>query len=94
MFRTLALALVLACAGQAVADDAQRPSMPPVVNINTAEATELADALVGVGLSRAQAIVAYRKSNGAFRDVADLARVKGIGMRTVARNADRIVLDE
>ena len=34
------------------------------ININTASAQQLADQLVGIGLSRASKIVAYRKANG------------------------------
>jgi competence protein ComEA len=35
-------------------------AMAAPVNINTASATEIADALNGIGLSKAQAIVDYR----------------------------------
>ena len=38
-----------------------------VVNVNTATAEEIAQALKGVGLKKAEAIVAYRKSNGQFQ---------------------------
>lgn len=63
------------------------------VNINTASAEELAEALDGVGLSKAQAIVAYRETNGAFEHADELVNVKGIGLRTVDRNRAFIVLD-
>ncbi len=49
------------------------------VNINKASAQEIAQALNGVGLRKAEAIVAYRKLNGAFRKGADLVQVRGIG---------------
>ena len=49
-----------------------------VVNINRASVTEL-DALPGVGPSTAQAIVAYRTTNGPFSSPEDLLNVKGIG---------------
>ena len=62
------------------------------VNINTADAGTLDRVLVGVGPSKAEAIVAYRKANGAFRSADQLAAVKGIGLATVDKNRDRIVV--
>ena len=64
----------------------------PVVNINSASAEELAEALNGVGLSRAQAIIESRDSEGAFQSAEDLARVKGVGPATVEKNRERIRL--
>lgn len=61
-----------------------------VVNINTADAATLDRVLVGIGPSKAQAIVAYRKANGAFKSADALADVKGIGPATIKRNAGRI----
>lgn len=63
-----------------------------VVNINTADAATLDRVLVGIGPSKAQAIVAYRKANGAFKNADALAEVKGIGPATLKRNAGRISL--
>jgi competence protein ComEA len=63
-----------------------------VVNINTADAATLDRVLVGIGPSKAQAIVAHRKAKGAFKSVAQLADVKGIGPATLQRNAGRISL--
>lgn len=60
------------------------------VNVNTASAEEIATALVGVGLTKAQAIVEYREANGAFQDLYELENVKGIGTRTIDRNESRI----
>ena len=62
------------------------------VNINTADAATLDRVLDGVGPSKADAIVQYRKANGAFRSVEQLASVKGIGLATVERNRDRILV--
>ena len=56
------------------------------VNINTASAEVLAERLVGIGLSRAQAIVAYRDTNGNFQDAYELVAVRGVGEATVANN--------
>jgi competence protein ComEA len=62
------------------------------VNINTADAATLDRVLVNVGPSKAEAIVAYRKANGAFRTPDQLASVKGIGLATIEKNRDRIVV--
>jgi len=62
------------------------------VNVNTATAEEIAANLKGVGLSKAQLIVAYREANGAFEHVDQLVNVKGIGIKTVDQNRDLILL--
>jgi competence protein ComEA len=62
------------------------------VNINTADAETLSAELNGVGLTKAQAIVQYRQTNGPFQSAAELAEVKGIGARTVEINRDNIQL--
>ncbi|MBP7597774.1 ComEA family DNA-binding protein [Pseudoxanthomonas mexicana] len=62
------------------------------VNINTADAAALDRVLVGVGPSKAAAIVEYRKANGPFKSAEELAMVKGIGLSTVEQNRDRIEL--
>ena len=78
------LLLSMALAGSVFAQDR--------VNINTADAATLDRVLLNVGPSKAAAIVAYRKEHGAFRSADELAKVKGIGLSTVEKNADRIVL--
>ncbi|MBC7656985.1 MAG: ComEA family DNA-binding protein [Frankiaceae bacterium] len=62
------------------------------VNINTADAATLDRVLNGIGPSKAEAIVAYRKANGPFRSIDQLASVKGIGLSTIEKNRDRIVI--
>ncbi|HVR82528.1 MAG TPA: helix-hairpin-helix domain-containing protein [Luteimonas sp.] len=62
------------------------------VNINTADAATIDQVLVNVGPAKAAAIVAYRKANGSFKSAEQLALVKGIGLKTVEKNRDRIVL--
>ena len=64
------------------------------VNVNTASAEEIAEALKGVGMSKAKAIVAYREENGSFIHADELVNVKGIGLRTVDRNRGMILLQD
>ena len=56
------------------------------VNINTADAETISTELTGIGLSKAEAIVEYRKKHGPFKSVDDLSLVKGIGEKTVEKN--------
>ncbi|RBW48512.1 ComEA family DNA-binding protein [Marinobacter sp. F3R11] len=83
LFATLVLLFALAT-GAVHADDS-------VVNINSADAVTLTS-LEGIGYSKAEAIVAYREANGSFKTPEDLAKVKGIGERTVEKNAERITV--
>ena len=78
------LVLSLALAASALAADR--------VDINRADAATLAEVLNGVGLAKAEAIVAHRQQHGPFRSVEQLAEVKGIGLKTVEKNRDRITL--
>ena len=64
------------------------------VNVNTADAETIAAELKGVGLSKARAIVEYRKKHGPFQSPGDLSLVKGIGERTVEINRDDIRVSE
>ena len=60
-----------------------------VVNINRANEGELVS-LDGIGSSKAQAIILYRDMFGDFKTVDDLAKVKGIGAKTVEKNQRRL----
>ena len=63
------------------------------VNVNEADASTIADVLVGVGISRAQAIVDYREQYGRFYSAEELTAVKGIGQSTVEKNMSRITTE-
>ncbi len=63
------------------------------VNINTADAETISNELQGVGMTKAQAIVEYRKNHGPFRSYDDLTLVKGIGDRTVEINRENILFE-
>ena len=62
------------------------------VDVNTASAEALAEAIHGVGLKRARAIVSYREQYGAFSSVDQLTQVRGIGEKTVERSRDRLIV--
>lgn len=62
------------------------------VDINHADAATIANALDGVGLSKAKAIVAYREAHGPFTSADQVGKVKGIGDRTLERNRAAIQL--
>jgi len=80
----LALAAMLAFSGAAFSYDAQE------VNINTADAQTIAENLNGIGLKKAQLIVAWRTENGNFSDVSSIDQVKGIGQKTIEKNKEYI----
>lgn len=80
------LLLSLALAGSAFAEEK--------VNLNTADAATIDRVLLNIGPAKAQAIVDYRKEHGAFHSPEDLAMVKGVGLKTVEKNRDRIVVDQ
>lgn len=60
------------------------------VNLNTADAETLQRELVGIGATKAQAIVAYREEHGNFASVDELLEVKGIGEATLEKNRDKL----
>jgi len=62
------------------------------VNLNTANAKEIAKALKGIGMKKAEAIIAYRTKHGDFKAIEELASVKGIGVATIAKNHNKIAL--
>ena len=63
------------------------------VNINTADADTLSNELSGIGQSKAEAIVAYREQHGPYKQLQDLANVKGIGLSTIEKNKSKMILE-
>ena len=64
------------------------------VNINTADAQTLSKNIKGVGLKKAQAIVAYREKNGAYKKIEDITKVKGIGNKLLEKNNGTILVEK
>ena len=88
MIRSTLIALILAfgLSQQGFAEEAR-------LDINTATAEQIAEMLTGIGPSKSEAIVAYRKQHGDFEHVDELVNVRGIGLRTVDRNRDLIAIE-
>lgn len=54
------------------------------IDLNTANQSDL-ESLSGIGPSKAQAIIDYRKAHGGFETVDDLVKVDGIGPGTLKK---------
>tara|TARA_B110000495_G_C22883520_1_gene515283 strand:- start:545 stop:832 length:288 start_codon:yes stop_codon:yes gene_type:complete len=63
------------------------------ININTATAVELAEALDGVGEVRAAAIIALSEKLGGFVNLEQLLEINGIGVAMLSRISSIIVLE-
>lgn len=75
------------------AEQVQAPTViSDKVNVNSATASELQKALVGIGAKKAEAIVQYREAHGPFTSLEQLLEVQGIGKATLEKNKDRILL--
>lgn len=81
---------VAALAVEAQPKAAQTAQIASKVNLNTADADTLARELVGIGASKAEAIIAHRKAHGPFATVDELLEVKGIGTAILEKNLNRL----
>jgi len=63
------------------------------VDINKANQKEL-EILYGIGVKKAEKIIAFRNKNGCFKSIEDLAKVKGIGSKTIKKNRKDVTLSE
>lgn len=69
----------------------QQQQQSDLININSAGLAELQD-IPGIGEKKAQAIVDYRNTHGAFTSVSDLTKVKGIGDKMLQKMKPHIGL--
>lgn len=74
------------------AEGGQRNQSLLKVNLNTATAEQLAKALNGIGMKKAEAIVSYREQYGTFTDIEQLKEVPGIGPSFLKQNFSRMTL--
>jgi competence protein ComEA len=73
--------------------DGPVPALPEyVVDLNAAEWPELM-LLPGIGETMARRIVDWRHQHGPYRSATDLAKVPGIGSRTVERLAGHVTYE-
>lgn len=90
--------IVLSCSLLSSSSHADTTLLTPAINIqnkinlNTASAKDLLHIVKGIGEKRALAIIQYRQKHGKFRNITDLAAIKGIGLRFV--QSHRAELDE
>ena len=87
-----ALLLAFSTVGLAVEAQPGTTQQIQMLDINSADAASIAAALDGIGLTKAQEIVAYREMFGSFHSLEELAEVKGIGATTIERNRQRIIV--
>lgn len=61
------------------------------VNVNNANSAQL-QTLNGIGPTKAQEIIKYRKSHGRFKSVDELVNVKGIGPKTLQKMKSQVAI--
>jgi len=82
----VALAMVMAFSVPSWTADAGK------INLNKATVAELSQ-LKGIGMKYAERIVEFRDKNGPFKQVEDLLKVQGIGLKLLEKNKDRITVE-
>ncbi|MGN1131467.1 MAG: ComEA family DNA-binding protein [Ruminococcus sp.] len=69
----------------------QSTTIPEIININTADASLLAE-LDLIGDFKAKKIVEYRRKYGKFKSIEDIMNVPGIGEKTFEINKHRLTV--
>ncbi|WP_338585407.1 helix-hairpin-helix domain-containing protein [Pseudomonas sp. MAG733B] len=99
VFALLTSASIAAIAAPAVKPEANASSVvmevsaqaqSAKIDLNAADASTLQRELAGIGAAKANAIVAYRETNGPFSSVDELLEVKGIGKAILDRNREKL----
>jgi len=91
----LSVILIATISSAAMAADTQpvgAQAVTGIVNLNTADATQLA-LLPRVGAKAAQRILDYRKEHGNFKKTSDLMQVKGFGEKSFERLAAYVTVE-
>ena len=92
VFAVVILGLAAAGPVYAGAKAGSEKAVVSTVNINKADAKELASVLHNIGKSKAELIVKYREEHGPFTSKKQLANIKGIGESTLEKNEALIIL--
>lgn len=64
---------------------------PILVNINTAS-VHMLQRISGIGETTADAIAQYREENGGFKTIDELAKVSGIGSKTLEKIRGQVII--
>jgi len=62
------------------------------INVNKANSAQL-QTLNGIGPTKAQEIINYRKSHGGFKTVEELVNVKGIGPKSLMKMKSQVAIN-
>jgi len=93
LFILLAILALASISATAVAANAPAATVPTgVININTADASQIA-LLPRVGLKAAQRVIDYRTQHGSFKKTTDLMQVKGFGEKTYERLSSYLTVE-
>lgn len=90
----ISLGVSLPVLAESAADTTSTETVILYVDINNDSAEKMADLLNGIGLKKAEAIVAFRESNGPFAHPEDLLAVPGIGPATLQKNRNAIIIGD
>lgn len=98
LLASFSVAVTAAPTGQTMTDSMAPHSVTQeqkseTVNINKADAETLQKVLAGIGKNKANAIVAYRETNGEFASVEELIEVKGIGKAILDKNREKLTVE-
>lgn len=85
LLRNLLLTVFLFTVCGEIFATSETPAPPSIVDINAANAAEIAMALPGIGPKKAQRIVEWRNTHGPFQYREQLLDVKGIGPKTLKK---------
>lgn len=88
----LSSSLALAVENKSVPAEQKVSQVQQAVNLNTADAEALTT-LKGVGIKKAEAIIAWREANGTFGSVEQLLEVKGIGVAILDDNRNNLRIE-
>lgn len=84
--------MIFGAIGAFAAEESAPAQVAGVVNINSADAAQIAF-LPRIGAKTADRVIAWRKENGQFKKATDLMQVKGISDKTFDLVAPYVVLE-